>query len=235
MTIAVRGQKGGIDYKPVLFDPPGITADRRDDGSLLLRAERSLAEVPVHYGTVLDHWAAQRPDLPALAQWQGDGNWATLSWRDFAEQARAAAAGLLSLGLPRERPFVIFAQPSLAHGVIMFAAMQAGLIFAPVAPAYAMDGADQEKLDHVLRLLDPPLVFVDDGPRYEAMLGDRLPRDVPVFHFERPLASRDSRPWRDLLGSPADPAIDRARAGDQAGRLRQDTCSPPARPACPRA
>ena len=57
------------------FDPPALTLERRDSGTLLLRSPTPLGEHPESVLAWLRHWAARQPYAAMLAQRDAAGRW----------------------------------------------------------------------------------------------------------------------------------------------------------------
>ena len=81
---------------------------------------------------------------------------------------RALAQALLDRGLSADRPVVILSGNSIEHALLALAAMYAGVLYAPIAPAYSLLARDfttlRADLWHALR---PGLVFAADGAPFE--------------------------------------------------------------------
>ncbi|MBA4038613.1 MAG: feruloyl-CoA synthase, partial [Bradyrhizobium sp.] len=95
----------GRDRPETLFATPQIIADRRADGSIILKSTTPLRESARCIGDWLEHWARQAPERFFLAdRASGDAPWSTITYRDALKQVRSAAAWILAQGLSAERP-----------------------------------------------------------------------------------------------------------------------------------
>ena len=101
MTIAAASG----DNSRSLFATPAIVADRRADGSMVVRSTVPLQPGARCIGDWLEHWARQAPERIFLADRAGaDAPWTTVTYRDALQQVRASAAWILAQGLSAERP-----------------------------------------------------------------------------------------------------------------------------------
>ncbi|KUJ73242.1 feruloyl-CoA synthetase [Ruegeria marisrubri] len=139
------------------------------DGVILLRSAHPLPE-PVRKTTDwLHHWANERPDAVFLAERSGPG-WRELRYGEALEQVRALAAGLLARGLNKETPILILSGNSITHGLLSLAAQYVGIPTVPVAEQYSLIPGALKQLHHVLTLIDPAMVFAEDGEGFAAAL-----------------------------------------------------------------
>ena len=93
------------DPSETLFAKPAITAERRADGSIILKSTTPLKESPRCVGDWLEHWARQTPERIFLGDRAGaDAPWSTVSYADALRQVRSVAAWILAQGLSAERP-----------------------------------------------------------------------------------------------------------------------------------
>lgn len=136
--------------------------DRRDDGTILMRCARPLGVYPRRSTERLVHWAGVAPDRTLLAWREGDG-FARLTYAEALRGARAIAQELLERGLTAERPLAIFSGNSKEHLLLALAAQHAGILYAPVSPAYSLVSKDFGTLRQVCRILTPGLVYAQDG------------------------------------------------------------------------
>src|SRR5437016_6776664 len=100
MTLAAAGG----DNSRSLFATPAIVADRRADGSIVVKSTTTLQPAARCIGDWLEHWARQAPERIFLADRAGaDAPWSTITYKDALRQVRAAAAWILAHGLSAER------------------------------------------------------------------------------------------------------------------------------------
>ena len=65
------------------------------------------------------------------------------------------------------------------------AALHIGIPYSPITPAYSLRSTDFDKLKHVINLLTPGLIFVQDGKKYEKAL-KAVAKDVEVVSLVKP-------------------------------------------------
>jgi len=152
------------------FAPARVEVDTRGDGSLVVRSPVRLAFPPETVGHWLDRWASQDPQRLFLAERVGD-DWRRLRYGDAREQVRRIGEGLLARRLDPARPIAILADNGVDHALLALGAMYVGLAAAPVSPAYALMSKDFGKLRHIVRLLEPELVWTSDPQKFGAALG----------------------------------------------------------------
>jgi feruloyl-CoA synthase len=151
--------------------PVAIAMDEAADGSLVLRSTVPLEPYPLRVHDALFDWARKRPDGVFLAERvPGLAGWRTIGWSEAAEKVLAIAAALAERGLSADRPVAILSGNSIAHALMALACMTAGVPFAPVSTAYSLMSRDHGKLRHIVKLLDPGLVFADNAELYAPAL-----------------------------------------------------------------
>jgi feruloyl-CoA synthase len=198
-------------HVPVNFLPARVAVERRTDGTIVLRSPEPLAPYARCMGEYLELWAVQKPDSLFLAERRADSSWRTLTWADARSRVRAIAAALLKRDLSAERPVAILSSNSIDHAVLALAAMHVGIPVAPISPAYSLLSKDFAKLRSALALLQPGLVFVEDGEAFAAALAA-----VTDFDFELITARNHERlpcgggPLATLEGEEDDPEVERA-------------------------
>ena len=145
-----------------------IVAERRADGTILLRARAPLPEYPRKLTERLEYWAAYAPERILFAQRSGS-SWRTLTYREALEQARRVGAYLLRKGLSAERPLVVLSGNDIEHALLHLGAMYVGVPYAPISPAYSLLSTDFAKLRFIFDLLTPGLAFAN-GPQFQPAL-----------------------------------------------------------------
>ena len=178
------------------------------------------ARSPIALGTYdakvthwLDCWAELRPEQTFLADRAAGGDWARISYAQARAKARRLAAALLARGLGAERPLVILSGNSIAHALLGLAALYAGIPYAPVSPATALDARDFSRLKSIFALLTPGLVFAEDGAAYAQALAI-APETAARLVATAPPPGAEL--LSDLLSAPeAAAALDRAEVGPE--------------------
>jgi feruloyl-CoA synthase len=150
---------------------PAVSVERRADGALVLSAEQTLAENLPLMIDWLERAALRRPDVTFLAERRGPGrNWQHLSYAETWATTGAIASWLIAQGFgPHSAPVAILSDNSLENALFLFGAMRAGVPVASVSPNYSQ-AADLARLDHVLDIVQPALVFAQDSQAYGAAL-----------------------------------------------------------------
>src|SRR6185369_16942105 len=116
------------DHSRNLFATPAIVADRRADGSILVKSTTPLRPGARCVGDWLEHWARQTPDRNFLGDRASvDAPWSTVTYQDALKQVRSAAAWILAQGLSVERPLVILSDNSVKHALFALAAQHVGV------------------------------------------------------------------------------------------------------------
>jgi feruloyl-CoA synthase len=164
---------------------PAVEVNRRPDGTMVLRSPTPLPAYPRQLGVWLRQWAEATPDRVFLAERdagpaapersrsgfaEARGGWRTLSYGEARRQADAVAQALLDRGLGPDRPVVLLSGNSIDHAVLTLGAMQAGIPAVPVSPAYSLMSRDFAKVHHIVGLVRPGLVYVEDGGPFANVL-----------------------------------------------------------------
>jgi feruloyl-CoA synthase len=158
-----------------------VEAERRADGSILLRSPHALAAYPAKLTERLAHWAQAAPTRRFIAQRGADGAWRSLSYREAQQRVRSLAQALLDRGLSSERPLAILSDNDIEHALLALACMHVGIAYAPVSSAYSLVSTDHAKLKYVLGLLTPGLVYATDGTRFARAIAAAVPAGTEVL------------------------------------------------------
>jgi len=154
-----------------LFATPAVVADRRADGSIVLKSTVPLGESARCVGDWLEHWAAQTPDRIFLGERaNADAPWTTVTYGHALGQVRAAAAWILAQGLSAERPLVILSDNGIDHALFALAAQHVGVPSAAISPAYSLMSRDFDKLRSMITLLGPGAIYVSGIKPFAAAL-----------------------------------------------------------------
>ncbi|WP_439572676.1 feruloyl-CoA synthase [Phreatobacter sp.] len=197
--------------RPIRFQRPDVTVERRDDGVVLVRPQAPLAPYPDRLTDRLLHWAAISPERIFIAERAG-GGWREITYRQALASARSIAAGLLARGLSAERPLAILSGNSIDHALLALGALHAGVPFCAVSPAYSTVSRDFGKLRYVMALLTPGLVHVDEASVFAPAIAAAVPPDVEVMASRGDLPGRRVTALADLLATTPTADVDQAHA-----------------------
>lgn len=163
--------RAAIPYREVPYLPLKTIVTPRDDGSILVENGLPLKAVPPHMLWPLVHWAKAAPDRVWLAERDPDNptaeGWVELTYADGLARVKALAEGLLALGAGRDAPVMILSGNSIDHALVLYAAMWAGSPVVAVTPAYALLSQDFLRLKYIDKLINPAIIYVQDGANYQ--------------------------------------------------------------------
>ncbi|MBR0753196.1 feruloyl-CoA synthase [Bradyrhizobium jicamae] len=195
-----------------LFATPAIVADRRIDGSIIVRSSTPLGDSARCIGDWLEHWARQAPDRIFLGERaNADLPWRTVTYRETLTAVRAAASWILAQGLSAERPLVILADNGVDHALFALAAQHVGVPSAAISPAYSLMSRDFDKLKSMIGLLDPGAIYVTGTKPFAGALAaiKGLHRAVIVSGNAD---DADATAFRTIIATPESPDVAKAFA-----------------------
>jgi len=153
------------------FRPVTVTMQRDAGGTIRLRANEPLPAHPDRFHDHLFRWAKEAPTRTYLAERRpGQDGWASISYSETADKVNRIAAALAERNLGPKRPIVILSGNAIDHMLLSLGAMVAGIPFAPISVAYSLASQDLGKLRHILKLLDPGLVYAANGAMFARAL-----------------------------------------------------------------
>jgi len=199
-------------FRDLPFLPRDVALTERADGSLILESRIPMDAGEPHMPGMLWRHAQLKPDATWLVQRRGpDRAWQRLTYGAAKTQVDAVTQSLLDLN-QTGRCVAVLSGNGLEHGVLQLAAQQARMPHVPITPAYALMTQDLAKLQSLIDLLEPAVVFVQDGAAFDrALRGLRLPDDAcwlvaesvpPADTVQQPLHA-----WADWVATPATPAV----------------------------
>jgi feruloyl-CoA synthase len=197
---------------PVRVAAADTAVRRGPNGVLYLESRRRLGAFPGRITERLEHWARQAPERVFLAQRDASGGWRTLSYAETFEAVRCLAQALLDRKLSPARPLLILSGNGIEHALLGLAAMHAGVPYTPVAPAYSLVSRDYSMLRQIVELLDPALVFADEGARFEPALLAALPRRTELVVSKSAPDGIAATVFAELLETRASGAVEEASA-----------------------
>ena len=140
--------------------PPRVAVLDRDDGSRIVSVPIAQPPYPRHLSEWLRQWAREVPARVFLAERAKDGAWRTITYGEFREAADAMTAALMRRGHSPARPVAALSDNAINFALLMFGAMQAGIPFMPVSPAYSLMSHSFSKIQYVFETMKPSLVYV---------------------------------------------------------------------------
>ncbi|SFZ81215.1 feruloyl-CoA synthase [Devosia enhydra] len=188
-----------------------VTMERDPGGVIRLASPDALPEPARSMPQRIAYWAERTPDAVMIAD-RGENGWRTASYADVARRIRPLAQALLDAGLSAERPLVILSGNRIEHALLGYAAMLAGIPHAPLSPAYSLVSKDFGKLRYILDLLNPGMVYAEDGAAFGPAIEAVVPADTAVVVSRNPLPGRPSQLLSDLETTAPTPALDAAAA-----------------------
>jgi feruloyl-CoA synthase len=187
-----------MSYRPVRLGDLRPVVERDARGGTIVRAAQPLGAYPRSITDRLVDWAGAAPERTLLAWREGD-RFARLTYADALSRVRGVAQALLDRGLSAERPLAILSGNEVNHLVLALAAQYAGVLYAPVSPAYSVVSRDFSTLRHVARTLTPGLIYAADRHYAPALAAigwtgadtidahdmDALVETLPTSHLDR--------------------------------------------------
>ncbi len=198
-----------VRYRPVAFGADAVQV-RGAAGVTYVTAAAPLDAYALRTTDRLRHWAQEAPDRSFVVRRGADGAWRHLTYAGALREARAIGQALLQRGLSAEHPVVILSGNSLEHAMLALACQYVGLPYAAVSPAYATVSQDFGKLHHIMKLLDPGLVFASDSLAFGPAVAATCGPDVEFVVVDGVLAGREATPFSALQNTEPTAAVDQA-------------------------
>lgn len=199
-------------YRPVRMGEMRATLTEGANGIRYVRSSETLGPYPRAMTDMLARWAAERPDQVFLADRGPDGDWRRVTYAQARQTVQSLAQALLDAGLDAEKPLLILSGNEIEHALLGYAAMLVGVPHAPLSPAYSLVSKDFAKLKHIVRLIEPGMVYASDGERFAPALSAALDAAVPVVVRTNPAPGRKTLLWDDLAKTLVTPAVAAANA-----------------------
>jgi feruloyl-CoA synthase len=168
------------EFRPLLLgaiSAPSVTT--RSDGSMLIDSCEPLGNYPERITDRLEYWATIDPERICAAQRDDKGQWRLLRYGALLTRAKRIGAALLRRNLSVERPIMILSGNDLEQLELTLAAMWVGIPVAPVSPAYSLVSSDLAKLQYLLDLMTPGMVYASDAMQFERAL-KKIPAGIEI-------------------------------------------------------
>ncbi|MDX2142085.1 MAG: AMP-binding protein [Rhodospirillaceae bacterium] len=208
-------------FRAAEFLPVDIDLQRGSDGSMILRSRVPLMRHEPVLARVLAEQAAKFENRPFILQRRGaDRAWQGQSYGETKRHSDAVAQWLINRGIGGDRSVLILSGNSVAHAIIKFGAFAAGVPVCPVSVNYGMAHADFGRLIHVVSLVKPGVVFVEDAARFAKALVAVDFGDAVIVTSTPDIVGSHAVAWDDVVATPVTPAV--------AARLGQINADAPA-------
>jgi len=148
-------------FTDLTLAPAAVDVEEQDGGSVLLRNPAPLASYPRQLGEVLRRRADLHPDRSFLVERDADFEWRHLTYGEARAKVDAVSQWLLDNGHTPDNPICVLSDNSVNFGILQLAAMQVGIPFMPVSPAYSLMSQDYAKVRFAFEKFTPTLVYVE--------------------------------------------------------------------------
>ncbi len=217
MSSSIRGDMTAEDkdefleapYRAVALAEPSVDVERRG-GGIILRPTQPLGDYHRQMGIPLRLWAERSPNRLFLAERNPDGEWRKVTYAEARGICDRLSQALMDRGLNRRKPLVILSDNSVNFALLGLAAMQVGIPVSPVSPAYSLMSSDYSKLKPIIELLEPGIIYAEDGRAFEKALAAIELKDAEVVAARNPPDGIAATPYDGLLTTGAGPAVDEA-------------------------
>lgn len=159
-----------VPFRDVSFPSAKMDVSTRPDGTLIIRPTTELGSYVANLPLVLAGQAETRASQPYLKQRDAEDNWQEANYGDTFRDSSAVAAWLIEQGFDHDRPMLILSGNSIMHAVFKYGAMAAQVPICPVSINYALMGGDYARLNHVINLLRPAVVFAEQTELFRRAL-----------------------------------------------------------------
>jgi len=197
-------------FRKISYLSNDLEVERRPNGEMILRLAHPLGDYDRNMLVPLHKWAAERPDVPWLAQRGGDRNWRKITYGAGLGYVNAIAASLLARGLTEQDPVMVLSGNSIEHALIMYGAIAAGVPVSSISQAYSLMSNDHAKLVYVFDLIKPKILFVQNGRFFEAAISKLNLDGVEVVYVTDPPSAIPATDFHELLKTPVGPEVEAA-------------------------
>ena len=189
-------------FKEVSFLEPDVVLDRAADGTITLSSPYTHGPLEPSVIHLLKGWAEREPDRVFIADRTGaDGDWRRVSYAEMWQATRSIAQALLDRGLGPDRPVMILSANSVNHALVSLGTMAAGIPVSPVSVAYSLMSTDFTQLKYIFDLVEPGLIYVENGQMFERALGALDLDDVEIVFSSAPHDGAATTPLDALIST----------------------------------
>jgi feruloyl-CoA synthase len=192
---------------PVTLFPDHVFRLSADD-NVCISNRTPIGNYPRRVTERLEHWADTAPDRVLLAR-RGGAGWRQVTYADALDAARRVGQALLDRGLGQTRPVLILSGNGIEHALLSLACLHVGVPFVPLATAYSLLSSDHARLRDIVALVQPALVFADDGSKYAAAIRDGIAADTEVVLVHE-VSGLVATSFQELLATAPGSAVENA-------------------------
>jgi feruloyl-CoA synthase len=195
-------------FRQTYFPPATMRVERRLDGSMIVTPLAELQAFVANIPAELASWAQRTPERTYLAQRPvAFAPWVEHSYAQTKRDADAVAQWLLNQGIDRQRAVLILSGNSIAHAAVKYGAMTARIPVCPVSVNYALMGRDFGRLKHVVKVVQPAVVFAEQAALYRTALETVDFQDALVITDNPSALSRPAMAMSDVLATTVTDAV----------------------------
>jgi feruloyl-CoA synthase len=204
----IASKKNSSAYKKINTIKVDIGMRPGDDGSRYLKSNIPLEPYPFRLTDKLKYWASVAPERIFI----GRKNAETFT------KVISIAQALLHKNISVSHPIAILSENSIEHGLMSLAALHIGIPYSAIAPAYSLRSTDFDKLKHVINLLTPGLIFVQDGKKYEKAL-QAVSKGIEIIVVTNKPENLQASLFDELLQTPVTDEVESAFNTIQPGTI----------------
>jgi feruloyl-CoA synthase len=194
------------------FAPISLSVEERGGGEMVLSNPTPIPSVPPQLGAILRTQAEANGDRTFLAERDADFKWRSITYGEMRDKADAVSQWLLDNGHGADNPIACLSDNSINFAILQLGAMQVGVPFMPVSPAYSLMSQDFAKIKYIFESFTPSLVFVEALAPFAKALQSVDLSDVPVVSAIPGTELDGVIPFSDLTGTTPGPAVEAAFA-----------------------
>jgi feruloyl-CoA synthase len=195
---------------------PDCVFDLSADGDIRISNGKQIGEYPSRVTERLEYWAATAPNRVFIAR-RNEASWRELTYAEALDAVRRIGQALLDRGCGHDRPVLILSGNSIEHALLALASLHVGVPFVPLSTAYSLLSSDHARLRDIVALVQPALVFADDGLKYAAAIRDCIAPNTEIVLVNGECGAA-ATPFRELLATAPRGDVEAAAAG-----VRPDT------------
>lgn len=201
-------------FRPAEFPPVDLDVTTQADGAVVVRSRVPLMKHEAVMPRVLAEQAVRNAHKPYMLQRQvPDGDWVGQTFAEMKAHTDAIAQWLIDRKISPERSVLILSPNSVAYAAFKFGALSAGVPVCPVSVNYGLAHAEFGRLTHVVNLVRPAVIFVENAKPFAKALANVDFKDAVIVTATPDIAGPKAVDLADVLKTPVTGAV--------AGRLAQ--------------